>query len=231
MTADKLSELLARREELHSDLQKHVVAHPSLGKVLQHPLAYQVLYLPELNAMINANYQYKLRDLAAARKAKDWNRIIALHERPYRWDALDSIAHQMSPKELAQSFAWCWTDSENIWQSLESISDLIQQIKHPGLRPYLMEADDLAHFQTLPESIQVYRGCLARNKSGLSWTQDRDKAQWFAKRLTRSSDQPLLLTGDVSKDDVLFYTNARNEAEIIACDLRAVTSIKQEILP
>ena len=230
MKNDALQDVLTRREELHADLQPYVVDHPSLGQMLQHPLAYQIPYFPQSNALINLQYQHKLEMLDAARKAKDWDQVIGLHERAYRWEALDALADQLTDEQLAQSFAWVWIDSENIWQNHEIIEGLIPRIRNQAFRPYLMDRVDLKRFAALPTMVHAYRGCQQHNRRGLSWTLDRDKAIWFAKRYTRNGDKPLLLSAEIAKPDILFYSIGRNEDEIVLSDPDSPQSIKPEPL-
>jgi hypothetical protein len=57
-------------------------------------------------------------------------------------------------------------------------------------------------FEALPDSITVYRGCDAAFISGVSWTVNRKKAEYFANggRLSAPED-PVLLTAAIDKDD------------------------------
>lgn len=208
-----LEELLNRKEELHSDLKPYLVERNRLGQILQHPLIYEVPYASGMNALINARYQQKLYMLKKAREAGKWQQVITLFERPYRWDALVEISSRISVRELAQQFAWVWSDSENIWQNLEIIEELVSLLSQSDLKSELMDQNDFRRFQRLPSNLIVYRGCTLYNKEGLSWSLDIEKAKWFALRF--NNKQPLLLTGQVDKSDVLFYTNQRGESEIV----------------
>lgn len=210
-----VEEALSSNQELHADLKPFVFRHPVLGQTLQHPLVYEVPYIEQLNAIANQRYEHKLKAIVEAQKQRDWNRIIALYERPYRWDALHRISSQMTDEELAKEFAWVWVDSENVWQNGKVIEYLMKRLTDERLKPHLMEPFDLLYFNDAPTTLRIYRGCLKHNVDGLSWTNNRDVAIWFAKRLSHKSDEKFLVTGEVNKSDVLFYTNNRNESEVI----------------
>jgi hypothetical protein len=65
-----------------------------------------------------------------------------------------------------------------------------------------------------------------RSIRGLSWTLDRDKAIWFAKRFSMLPRlTPRLVEGFVHKRHVLAYFGGRKEKEIVSMhvDVRGVT--------
>src|SRR5258705_147764 len=64
----------------------------------------------------------------------------------------------------------------------------------------------------LPEEITIYRGFNGGHGEGMSWTLDRDKAIWFAKRF-RSA--PALATALAIRGDVHAFFSGRNEFEIV----------------
>ena len=70
----------------------------------------------------------------------------------------------------------------------------------------------------LPETIQVWRGVSgisAKNaRQGFSWTTDRNVACWFAIRLD-DVGKPLVITAQIPKRDVLYYSNDRTENELL----------------
>jgi len=215
MNVDNLNELLSRKEELNPELQRYLVDFPTFGKALQHPLVYEVPYWPAMNALINERYKQKLNALEIARKESNWERVIYIHERPYRWEALECVSTFLEKERLAQMFADVWIDSENIWQHQEVIGDLINQVKDTELKDCLMSEDDYLRYQLLPKTVEVYRGCLDHNQQGLSWTLDKEKAIWFAQRFQREGITPMVLSGRVNKSDILFYTDGRSESEVV----------------
>ena len=70
----------------------------------------------------------------------------------------------------------------------------------------------------LPETIRVWRGVsgIPANKArqGFSWTTDRNVACWFAVRMD-DVGMPLVVTAQIPKRDVLYYSNYRTENELL----------------
>jgi hypothetical protein len=64
--------------------------------------------------------------------------------------------------------------------------------------------------------------------TGLSWTTDREKAVWFARRFP--GPEPRVLTGRTRRGNVIAYFAGRQEAEVIVLpedvEVVAVTSIE-----
>jgi hypothetical protein len=66
-----------------------------------------------------------------------------------------------------------------------------------------------------PWIIQVWRGtAYERSIRGISWTTDRGRAEWFARRLGRRI--PLVAVGTVARKDVMAVFLGREESEIIS---------------
>jgi hypothetical protein len=65
----------------------------------------------------------------------------------------------------------------------------------------------------------LYRGVAgigrARRVKGFSWTASQDQARWFAARFAGILPDPAVFRVSVAKRHVLFYSNARQEAEYI----------------
>jgi hypothetical protein len=64
----------------------------------------------------------------------------------------------------------------------------------------------------------LYRGVAgmgrARRVRGFSWTADAEQARWFANRFKQLAD-PTVFQVSVQAQDVLFYTNRREEQEFV----------------
>ena len=78
---------LGKAEKLHPDLEACIDPEGPLGSFLQHPLVFFAAYDPVFNAHVNKLYSQKKKQANKARKDKNWDRFIFLHERPYRLDA------------------------------------------------------------------------------------------------------------------------------------------------
>jgi hypothetical protein len=203
---------LFEAEELHPDLAMYLNKSNSF-QVLQHPLIYQVPYMQISNKLLNLRYAKAREQIANALQNKLWKSVIFLHERPYRFEALNKVASQLGD-EYWSIVSDVWTDSENIWQNLAGWKSIWSD-KRPG-RESVMDEDEISTLQLMPDVMEVYRGTNVRAAiKGLSWTIDRSKAEWFARRYARNNTKMFLATGTVSKVNVLAYFSCRNENEIV----------------
>ena len=83
-----------------------------------------------------------------------------------------------------------------------------------------------------PGPFTIFRGVAgkgrARRVRGFSWTALREKAQWFAERLTFAD--PAVFQVTVGVDDVLAYRNERDEQEFHHCEAtRPVSTSSQRL--
>tara|TARA_R110000751_G_scaffold74753_1_gene150951 strand:+ start:7434 stop:7877 length:444 start_codon:yes stop_codon:yes gene_type:complete len=83
-----------------------------------------------------------------------------------------------------------------------------------GLCPQTEEEE--SHWFDLPERVTAYRGfCKLRGYSdGMSWTPNKELAQWFASRLPRN-EQPTLATTEVPRDKIMLVFLDREPEYII----------------
>lgn len=212
-TGDDLAAIFARTdEELLPELRRYYETSPTLGSILRHPLVYQVMGVH--NALANYQYREKTRRLDEAHAAGDWRAVVFLHERPWRLDAFAALAADDCITDDEQYWSLLgsiWTDSENLWQSLDEWIALLSADR-PG-REHLMSEDARAVFATLPDTLTVHRGAdRGVNEHGPSWTLDEDKAHWFAQRF---HTDPVVLSGTVAKAHVLAYFDDRGEDEVL----------------
>lgn len=209
-------------EELHPALAEHLVDAPRLGRCIQHPLVYSVPHYDQLNAFVNRQYVQKMQAVTDAIKQREWSQAIALHERPYRWDALLMLGGRMSDVEFWEMFGWVWTDSENIWQHSRTIRRILQCGR--AQRHKMMSNDEQAALSALPSVVTVHRGHGLRNDNGLSWTLDRDKAAWFA---TRWKQRGWVTSGQVSRSNIIARFDGRGEQEVV-CFPRSVSKKQKQ---
>lgn len=205
------TELFDKVEPLNAELVPFLEDFPPYGKALKHPLVFNVPYFEKMNAYINEQFRYKQKALLKAKSKGEYAKLVFLHERPYRMQALAACAHRLKTKKLAALFLETWQDSENIWQNENEITLLISKIGKKTLHA-AMDAEDNKLFNSLPDHITVYRGCENRNKNGMSYTLSRGKAEWFANRYSGNGE---VIEREIPKKNVLFYTNRRLEQEIV----------------
>ncbi len=69
-------------------------------------------------------------------------------------------------------------------------------------------------YENLPENFTVYRGYNSESAvRGFSWTINREKAEWFARRSGEKNS--FIASLQISKNDVLLLLDDRNEQEVI----------------
>jgi hypothetical protein len=88
----------------------------------------------------------------------------------------------------------------------------------------MMSSDERAALAAMPPSFEVWRGCYAINRAGMSWTLDRECAKRFPtlSRYKRPGDQPLLRMGKVRRDRAVLKLD-RSEKEVIAPRVYCIT--------
>ena len=91
-----------------------------------------------------------------------------------------------------------------------------------------MNKEDYKHWEELPEQVHIYRGVsIGHEEYGLSWTDDKDKAEWFMNRFNKKdevgniSKRGYLLEAIVPKELIIAYFNTRDEAECLLDVFRA----------
>lgn len=210
----KFTELQALASEpLHPELLPYV-EEGALGKMIRHPLVYDLAFLP---GQTNRAYMYKKRLLSEYLAYEDWAGIVWLHERPYRLKALidyctgrndeGEIIPLVSTPEHWDLAAHIWTDSENIAQVNDEWRALICQ---PGEYPTGLWLGDRPAFDALPwidDTIVAYRGGAVGD---WSWTTDIKTAEFFS----RQSGHPVRTTR-VHRDDCFGYLTNRREFELL----------------
>lgn len=189
--------------------------HPNLrayqdGAWVHHPLV--ITSHPDVKE-INRCYNLKKIGIAAALREKNWERYVVLHERPYRVMALKTLLKKRAApfSQLWPVIGWIWGDTEfpnyeaDFWRRVWGSAD--------PLKRSVMDADDLAKLNQLPEEFPVWRGAGCESGVyGLSWTLDRDVGVYFAKRF---GSIPTLAQGKARKDRIAAYFSGRKEAEVV----------------
>jgi hypothetical protein len=215
---EDIEQWLGPQEDLHEDLQPHLIETEGLGWMIHHPLVVQPLHHPRMNGLANRALAYKKQALIEAFAEKRWETIMWLHERPYRFEAFQQV--ELLIEDDCRWWALLgtvWVDSENIWQHRDDWQEYLSQPRPH--RHCFMDEEDREEHEKLPDSIRVYRGSTPGvNDDGLSWTTDREKAEWFAKRLRRKGEERAVLAGWVEKVDVVAFVAGRGEAEIVVTD-------------
>lgn len=185
-------------------------------KYLNHPLVQQPFLMPHLNKMSNDMLRHKKEQVQRALESENWGHYVALHERPYRVMALKSLVSsrkidETDPQGFWNTLSYVWADSENVWQEMDFWVAVFELTGEEEAKIF-MDRDEYLFLQQLHFPRKVWRGAREHNKRGLSWTLDRDKAEWFASRFMQQGE---VIERTVERRDVFAYMNGRGEQEII----------------
>jgi hypothetical protein len=193
--------------KLNPELQKFVV-ETEIGKYIKHPLVFSPLVLPGL---ANQMLEQKNNQLRKALDTKNFSQYVFLHERPYRVSVFKDIKHELTDENYWKLLSSIWTDTENSYQDLGTWKNLFKSKR--GQRHNLMTEDELNTMESLDDTVTIFRGCVKNlNEDGLSWTLDKERAEWFANRFDQEG---IVIEKAIGKEKIVAYFGGRGEEEII----------------
>lgn len=189
---------------LADDFLDHIESIGELGKALRHPLVFQVplIFDRENFRRLNEMLAQKKARIGKAKKDKNWSLVIFLHERPFRISALFSLwaAGLIPSRELGPFLEEVWVDSENLFQYPRRM--ILDMFEASGFIGKIKPEKDLP----------VYRGVSLKGKvKGFSWTEDIERAEWFARRFGSGKVYKAL----IPPDGILASFSSRGENEIV----------------
>jgi len=122
-----------------------------------------------------------------------------------------------------------WSACDNIARSRSVLRELLSSATRAELDA-MMKADERAALAALPERFEVWRGCYAINRRGLSWTLDRSVAEGIValNRYRRLGEVPILRHGYVRRDRVVLKLD-RRESEVIAPRVFRITESRLQV--
>lgn len=218
-TQEEMMDLLTRLEQLDPELEPYM-EEGVMGRMLRHPLVYSLCHDPARSGLANAQLKWKKERLAEARREEDWHTYVYLHERPYRLDAFSDICWDLAGGDYWELLGDIWVDSENIYQSRDQWREMLESDEPE--REYMSSEKDRVVFSLSPEQggllpmTTIYRGYQYDDGlDGFSWTLDKARAKWFAKRFLHRGETPTVAVGTVAREHVLAYHTGRDEQEIV----------------
>lgn len=148
---------------------------------------------------------------------------------PWKLTWLKYTKDYISNSEFSELLADAWVTQENPNDDKNvSRRTAISWFKHADKKK-LMTEEDFKIYKSLPDKIKVYRGVsVGRVELGLSWTANKQKAQWFQHRFDEAhgTKKGYLLEALVDKKDILAYFNTRGEDELVVNVYAIRNSIK-----
>ena len=244
MQKELMAELMNKKEDLNEELIDHIDEDSPFGVFLRHPLLVTV-YVEEMNAYYNYQYLGKRKQADKALKKKDWNRWIWLHERPFRLDAFLFICRDIPAKEYWTLLREIWIDTEGPGVNQDIWLELFNR-PYPKRRKMMTgnERRTLANEGRSGE-LNIYRGYVdgldsedseyieedRDRESGISWTLDYNKAEWFARRfLSGGTGHGVVAEAICKPKDVIAYFESRGEKEIVV-DPSKIRILRSQELP
>lgn len=125
--------------------------------------------------------------------------------------AAPSLSEQDTALFLSQ--AWIIAEAPNSDPNL-SKRELLSLFRSVDQQK-LMDEEEYGLFRSLDDMVTVYRGVTpynAKNVKALSWTLNRDTAEWFAHRF---GEQGTVYEAQIQKEHICAVFLGRNEAEVI----------------
>lgn len=135
-----------------------------------------------------------------------------------RIEALVTLADRMKRTVFFRLLGEWWSRCDNTGVFKYELEEYVfsNWQEYPQLMRKMMTRRELTAYDALPETVTIYRGCYKSNESGLSWTLSCEIAEKFP-YFTRywQKGQPLLITAEVDKKDIIALKLCRDESEII----------------
>ncbi len=145
----------------------------------------------------------------------DWKADFRFADHFSRGTLIREAPEDLPPKDYWEGVRDAWQDSERQPLTPADWKRLFTDPR-PGRDEYLMNEEERAE---LAERVPVYRGVNAFNEiRGISWTLDRERAEWFALRFPDPDGEwpPMVIEATVLRHRIIALFQERQEAEVLA---------------
>lgn len=158
-------------------------------------------------------------------KAKEIDNSNLLHifmmmNKPYYLTFIKFVESHLNREELGEILREVWCMIEQISGDVNvSSRDIIRMFKKAD-KKYLMSDMERSTIESMPSLVTVYRGVTSynrKNKNALSWTIDREKAEWFSNRFQTGTGEVWSLK--IPKNLILCYFGERGTEEEVIIDV------------
>ena len=193
--------------------------------VIMHPIFETGFTAIKVNDEIKmANILENENDLRIAQKdienriksQSDIHGVYMCIRKSYRLTFIKYIKNYLSKEDLSELLAHAWVSSENPNDDANVPIKMAVKWFRQCDKSILMDKDEYEIYCSLPDKLEVYRGvAVGRKAYGLSWTNDLDKAKWFAHRFDRNGKEGYVQSVVVDKHNILAYFDTRDEREIV----------------
>lgn len=142
-------------------------------------------------------------------------RLFLMVNKTYALTLLKHAEPYLSEQDFGQILSTAWMLSEAPHNDPNLSKQQLASMFRSVSPEYLMDEEELRQYRALEDTVTVYRGVTPynrRNVKGLSWTLDRERAEWFAHRF---GEDGTVYTAQISKEYIFAIFNGRNEAEVV----------------
>ena len=199
--------------------------------MVSHPFCSSMVFChPQKEGLLNLSEDdnkklYREMMVSFINKA-DLGMLFARVESAYRMTWFKYCSGYMSEEDYAEYLKNAWIEQDNPNQDTNVSRKEAATYFKKANKKLLMNKNDYKYYKGLPSTLTIYRGVSpGREKLGLSWTDDEEKAEWFKERFERGEKEGYMLKAMISKKHVLAYINERDEKELVV----DVFSIKNKI--
>jgi len=192
-----------------------IVQHPftSSGVVaIRHEGAIQML---DITSSEDALLQWQKAVAEQIDKANKPFDIYMMVNKPYALTFLKYASPYLSGTDFSRILANAWMRSENPNNDANVSKEKLRSMFSRADKTALMSKEELDQLEALPESVTVFRGVTsfnADNIRALSWTLNREVAEWFAKRF---EEDGTVYEARIDRGHIFALFNGRNEAEVV----------------
>jgi hypothetical protein len=180
-------------------------------------LSLSVAVLREMCRCLDAISSAGLDATDVAKAVDEECRYLITLPRAWRWWCLRDLLNQFSgcPEVFWPLFLWFGSDAESNLAHGWLRGALEYALIHESSYRYL-SPENKEFLDSLPERVTIYRGVQRPSRYvGISWTLDREVAEWFAGRNTLGGGIPTLLSGHAKKSNIVAVFTGRNESEVL----------------
>lgn len=139
--------------------------------------------------------------------------LMYVYRSAYYLTFLKMTRNHWAADDFAEALSMAWIEEENPNGDVNVPVSLSAKWFREANKEALMELDEFEKYLSLPDAFKVYRGvATGRNPDGMSWTDNFESAEWFAKRFRNDG---YIIEGIADKKNVLAYFSRRNEDEVL----------------
>jgi hypothetical protein len=185
-----------------------VVSKHYSGMDISQSLGAEKYAKPQLQSFINKYHEYQAILNKDEITNDDMDEIFSwLVEKPF-FDT--ELLRLLETKKVKQTLNEHWETIKSAWARQEFNTDGNRKENWKKIFQFRPTTPELT--EGLPENFTAYR---AGKADGFSWTLDKATAEWFHKRFKQQFGSLPFLTKQFTVKDVIFYTNDRNEEEVV----------------